>query len=117
VARAVPRREHGKDPATRTFQALRMVVNRELEELERLLDAAPGLLAPGGRLVVIAFHSLEDRLVKHRLRALAQPAPDGGRSAALRVLTKHVVTPGEEERRRNPRARSARLRAAERLAA
>ena len=73
VARSVPRREHHKDPATRTFQALRMAVNQELPELQRLLADLPGCLRPGGRLVVIAFHSLEDRLVKHRLRELATP--------------------------------------------
>jgi 16S rRNA (cytosine1402-N4)-methyltransferase len=110
VARSVPRHERHKDPATRTFQALRIAVNGELAELERFLEDAPGCLRPGGRLVVIAFHSLEDRLVKTRLRALAK-GPE------FRILTKHVVPPSDEERARNPRARSARLRAAERVAA
>jgi 16S rRNA (cytosine1402-N4)-methyltransferase len=111
VARSVPRHERHKNPATRTFQALRIAVNRELEELQRFLAEAPGCLAPGGRLVVIAFHSLEDRMVKQRLRALAAE----GAEPRLRLLTKHVVTPGDDEQARNPRARSARLRAAERL--
>jgi 16S rRNA (cytosine1402-N4)-methyltransferase len=116
VARALPRHEHGKNPATRTFQALRIEVNDELGELERLLAVAADCLRPGGRLVVIAFHSLEDRIVKRRLRELAGR---GGAASAtppqLRLLTKHVVVPGDDERARNPRARSARLRAAERL--
>ncbi len=113
VARAVPRREHGKDPATRTFQALRIALNDELGELERFLAVAPGCLRPGGRLVVISFHSLEDRMVKRRFRALA--GRESSVEPRLRILTKHVVTASEEERARNPRARSAKLRAAERL--
>jgi len=122
VARSLPRHERHKDPATRTFQALRIAINGELEELERFLADAPACLAPGGRLVIIAFHSLEDRLVKHRLRALAGKPParaEGGAAApgvpSLRLLTKHVVVAGDDERARNPRARSAKLRAAERL--
>jgi len=118
VARAVPRHEYGKNPATRTFQALRITVNDELGELERFLDVATDCLRPGGRLVVIAFHSLEDRIVKLRLRALAGRGPGGRRTGVepqLKLLTKHVVVPGDDERARNPRARSARLRAAERL--
>jgi 16S rRNA (cytosine1402-N4)-methyltransferase len=117
VARALPRHEHGKNPATRTFQALRISVNDELGELERFLAVATDCLRPGGRLVVIAFHSLEDRIVKRRLRELAGRGPSGGGAgpARLKLLTKHVVVPGDEERARNPRARSARLRAAERL--
>ena len=94
-------------PATRTFQALRIHVNRELEEIEALLGSAPKLLKPGGRLVVISFHSLEDRPAKDSLRA--------GRDAGVyEVLTRKPVTAGEEEIRRNPRSRSAKLRAAER---
>ena len=114
IARCVPRREHHKDPATRTFQALRIALNDELGELERFLTDVPLFLKPGGRLVVISFHSLEDRMVKRRFRALA------GRDATMtepcmRILTKHVVTASDEERVRNPRSRSAKLRAVERL--
>jgi 16S rRNA (cytosine1402-N4)-methyltransferase len=116
VARAIPRHEYGKNPATRTFQALRITVNDELGEIARFLDVAADCLRPGGRLVVIAFHSLEDRIVKRRLRELAGRGGAGSSNPALlRLLTKHVVVPGDEERRNNPRARSARLRAAERL--
>ena len=112
VRRNVPRRGSMRiDPATRTFQALRIWVNRELEGLDRFLEAAAGRLRAGGRLVVITFHSLEDRIVKHTFRALAQRD-----NALLRVLTKKPVVPGEDEVRRNPRARSAKLRAAERIA-
>jgi 16S rRNA (cytosine1402-N4)-methyltransferase len=108
----MPRRGASRiDPATRTFQALRIWVNRELEGLDRFLAAALGRLRAGARLVVISFHSLEDRIVKHTLRALA-----GSGDLAIRVLTKKPIVPGDEEVRRNPRARSAKLRAAERLA-
>jgi 16S rRNA (cytosine1402-N4)-methyltransferase len=113
VARAIPRHEPGKNPATRTFQALRIAVNEELDEIDRFLSIAADCLRPGGRLCVIAFHSLEDRIVKRRIRALA--GRDGGGPAVLKILTKHVVVPTDEERARNPRSRSARLRAAERL--
>ena len=95
-------------PATRTFQALRIRVNDELGEIRTLLASAPSLLKPGGRLVLISFHSLEDRLVKDALR-------DGGRDGVYEVLTKKPVTAGEEEERRNPRSRSAKLRAAMKL--
>jgi 16S rRNA (cytosine1402-N4)-methyltransferase len=116
VARALPRHEHNKNPATRTFQALRIEVNDELGELERFLAVAADCLRPGGRLVVIAFHSLEDRIVKWRLRELAGRGRAASTSPAqLRLLTKHVVVPGDDERARNPRARAARLRAAERI--
>jgi 16S rRNA (cytosine1402-N4)-methyltransferase len=98
------------DPATRTFQALRIWVNRELEGLDAFLEAAVGALAPGGRLVVIAFHSLEDRIVKQTFRRLAASGP------AVRLITRKPVVPGEAEIRRNPRARSARLRAVESVA-
>jgi len=98
------------DPATRTFQALRIWVNGELDRLDEFLRRAAARLAAGGRLVVISFHSLEDRIVKHTLRALDRA--DG----MLRVLTGKPVVPGGEEIDRNPRARSAKLRAAERLA-
>lgn len=102
-----------RDPATRSFQALRIAVNDELGELERFLADVPYCLRPGGRLVVISFHSLEDRMVKRRFRALAGHEPTLG--PRLRILTKHVVTASDEERRKNPRSRSAKLRAAERL--
>jgi len=95
-------------PATRTFQALRIFVNRELDDLQALLKAAPQVLKPGGRLVIISFHSLEDRIVKDALR-------DGVKQGHYRLLTKKPVTPGEEEIDRNPRSRSAKLRAAERI--
>jgi 16S rRNA (cytosine1402-N4)-methyltransferase len=111
VRGALPRRGYSRiDPATRTFQALRIWVNRELEGLDRFLETAVRRLRAGARLVVITFHSLEDRIVKHTLRALAQ-----GSAAAVRVLTKKPIVPSDEEVLRNPRARSAKLRAAERL--
>jgi len=109
VRRAVPHRGYVRiDPATRTFQALRIWVNRELEGIDAFLTTLTGRLKVGARLVVIAFHSLEDRIVKHTLRALGQ-----GSAARVRVLTRKpvVAQPGEIER--NPRARSAKLRAAE----
>jgi 16S rRNA (cytosine1402-N4)-methyltransferase len=112
VRRAVPVRGYARiDPATRTFQAFRIWVNRELEGLDRFLEAAARRLQIGARLVVITFHSLEDRIVKHTLRALA-----GSEDATLRVLTKKPLIADEDEVRRNPRARSAKLRAAEKLA-
>jgi 16S rRNA (cytosine1402-N4)-methyltransferase len=113
VARAMPAHERHKNPATRTFQALRIAVNDELGQLAAFLDGVTDCLKPGGRLCVIAFHSLEDRIVKRRLRALA--GKDGGGPARLRLLTKHVVVAGDAERGRNPRARSAKLRVAEKL--
>jgi 16S rRNA (cytosine1402-N4)-methyltransferase len=113
VRRVLPRRGASRiDPATRTFQALRIWVNRELEGLDAFLGSAVRRLRAGGRLVVISFHSLEDRIVKHTLRALAD-----GPAAAITVLTKKPVVPSEDEVDRNPRARSAKLRAAERVAA
>jgi 16S rRNA (cytosine1402-N4)-methyltransferase len=95
-------------PATRTFQAIRIHVNRELEELEALLEAAPRILRPGGRLVVISFHSLEDRRVKDALR-------QGARAGFYRVLTPKPVRASAEEVAQNPRSRSAKLRAAEKI--
>ena len=94
-------------PATRTFQALRIYVNHELDEIRALLEAAPTLLKPSGRLVVISFHSLEDRIAKDSLR-------EGARQGIWEILSKKPVTAGEEELERNPRSRSAKLRAAER---
>ena len=111
VRRAVPTRGYQRiDPATRTFQALRIWVNRELDRLDTFLADACARLLVGARLAVITFHSLEDRIVKHTFRALAQ----GG--IALRILTKRPLVPGSLELDRNPRARSAKLRAIERLA-
>ena len=111
VRRAVPRGGPRRiDPATRTFQALRIWVNRELEGLDRFVETAAMRLANGARLAIIAFHSLEDRIVKHTMRAL-----DHGREAGIRVLTKKPVVPGDEEIARNPRSRSAKLRVAERV--
>ena len=112
VRRAVPRKGYSRiDPATRTFQAIRIWVNGELEGLDTFLTHAVRRLRPGGRMVVISFHSLEDRVVKHTLRAL-QTAGDFG----LTVRTKRPAVPTEAEVDRNPRARSAKLRAAERAA-
>jgi 16S rRNA (cytosine1402-N4)-methyltransferase len=122
VANAVPTRERHKDPATRTFQALRIAVNDELGQLERFLDDFLELLEPGGRVAVIAFHSLEDGLVKNRFRDLAKdsglPADVAAQMglpthAALTLVTRKPVVPSDEEVARNPRARSAKLRAAE----
>jgi 16S rRNA (cytosine1402-N4)-methyltransferase len=111
VRRVLPRHGHMRiDPATRTFQALRIWVNQELEGLDRFLETAARRLRAGARLVVIAFHSLEDRIVKHTLRKL-----DRGDERQVSVLTKKPVVPGDEEIQRNPRARSAKLRAAERI--
>jgi 16S rRNA (cytosine1402-N4)-methyltransferase len=110
VRRASPRRGYTRiDPATRTFQAIRIWVNQELEGLDAFLGAAARRLAPGGRLAVIAFHSLEDRVVKHTLRAL-QAESDG----EWRVRTKRPLVPTDDETERNPRSRSAKLRVAER---
>ncbi len=111
VRRAIPRRGYQRiDPATRTFQAIRIWVNRELEGLDRFLQDAAGRLAAGARLAVISFHSLEDRVVKHVFRALERG------ESALRVVTRRPTSPSDEEVRRNPRARSAKLRVIERLA-
>ncbi|RMG14277.1 MAG: 16S rRNA (cytosine(1402)-N(4))-methyltransferase RsmH [Deltaproteobacteria bacterium] len=112
-------------PATRTFQALRIWVNDELGALEALLDALPRLLAPGGRAAIVSFHSLEDRRVKQRFRALAQgrvhppgvPVRQTEEGAPFEILTPRACVPSEAERRRNPRARSARLRAIRRVGA
>jgi 16S rRNA (cytosine1402-N4)-methyltransferase len=101
-------KSHGIHPATLTFQGIRIFVNRELDDLRELLSAAPRLLKPGGRVVVISFHSLEDRIVKDALR-------DGAKDGVYEVLTKKPVTAANEEIYRNPRSRSAKLRAARRL--
>jgi 16S rRNA (cytosine1402-N4)-methyltransferase len=106
-----PMKRHGArekiHPATRTFQAIRIFVNRELDDLKALMQSAPGVLKPGGRLVIISFHSLEDRIVKDALR-------EGAKAGVYEVLTRKPVRAGTEEVDRNPRARSAKLRAAER---
>ena len=111
VRRSIPRRGYMRiDPATRTFQALRIWVNRELDGLDRFLEAAVSRLRAGARFAIITFHSLEDRIVKHTLRALER------NEALIRVLTKKPLTPDQNEVQRNPRARSAKLRVAERMA-
>lgn len=130
VAQAVPRRDSDRHPATRTFQAIRMHINGELEALNAALAAIPQVLAPGGRFAAISFHSLEDRRVKRALRAHAgatsavgrdtrgQPLPEPtgtGPPATMRVVGRPVV-PSDAESQSNPRARSARLRVAERVA-
>ncbi|MCI0345951.1 MAG: 16S rRNA (cytosine(1402)-N(4))-methyltransferase RsmH, partial [Chloroflexi bacterium] len=132
VRRCVPPGRPGRrardrriDPATRVFQALRIAVNEELESLEAGLRAAVELLRPGGRLVVLSYHSLEDRIVKRFMQAERRgcicppvaPVCVCGRAPRLRLVTPKGLTPGPAELAANPRARSARLRAAERLAA
>jgi 16S rRNA (cytosine1402-N4)-methyltransferase len=111
VASAAPPMKFGQiHPATRTFQALRIYVNHELDEIHKLLEAVPELLKPSARLAIISFHSLEDRIAKDSLR-------EGARQGVWNILTKKPVTAGEEEIDRNPRSRSAKLRAAERTQA
>jgi 16S rRNA (cytosine1402-N4)-methyltransferase len=117
LARVVARAHRGKrprrHPATRTFQALRIAVNRELDEVDALLEQLPRLLLPGGRAAIITFHSLEDRKVKHAFRDAASRTET--RQAWARIVTRKPIVPSEEEVQRNPRARSARLRVIERL--
>jgi 16S rRNA (cytosine1402-N4)-methyltransferase len=108
AARPMNRKYERIHPATRTFQALRIFVNRELDDLKALMEAAPRVLKPGGRLVVISFHSLEDRIVKDALR-------EGAKQGWYSLLTKKPVTAGEEEIDRNPRSRSAKMRSAEKV--
>jgi 16S rRNA (cytosine1402-N4)-methyltransferase len=109
VSAAAPSMKGDKiHPATRTFQALRIRVNNELGEIRTLLESAPSLMKPGGRLVLISFHSLEDRLVKDAFR-------EAGRNGIYEVLTKKPVVAGEEEESRNPRSRSAKMRAVEKV--
>ncbi|MFH1045420.1 MAG: 16S rRNA (cytosine(1402)-N(4))-methyltransferase RsmH [Candidatus Omnitrophota bacterium] len=109
VMRVVPYRYSKIHPATRTFQALRIAVNDELEALREALKKCLELIKPGGRICIIAFHSLEDGLVKHQFRSFAS-------EGRIKIITKKPITPTEEEVRLNPRARSAKLRAAERIA-
>jgi 16S rRNA (cytosine1402-N4)-methyltransferase len=109
---------HRIDPATRTFQALRIFINEELDELRRALEALTAALAVAGRLVVISFHSLEDRIVKRFFRDLSQPLEADGRRGEpgrFRLVFRKSIEAGEAELARNPRARSARLRALERV--
>ncbi len=125
VEKAVPaRHRRGRiHPATRTFQAIRIAVNQELEALEKFLDEGVNLLNPGGRLCIVSFHSLEDRIVKERFKALARgcscpphfPRCVCGKTPQVSILTKKPVQPGRAEVQANPMARSGRLRAAERL--
>jgi 16S rRNA (cytosine1402-N4)-methyltransferase len=125
IRTVVPQERSGIDPATRSFQALRVRVNDELGEIERALAAAASLLAPGGRLVVVAFHSLEDRLVKRFMITASGRAPSPSRhdprglapreTPAFRLLTPHALRPTGDEKSANPRSRSARLRAIERV--
>jgi 16S rRNA (cytosine1402-N4)-methyltransferase len=126
VRAAIPKSEAGQDPATRTFQALRIAVNDELGELDRGLAAAERLLMPGGRLAVVAFHSLEDRRIKEFLRRRSgsapgtsrhQPVRAAARAPSFKQLMRRAVKPSAAEIAHNPRARAARLRAAERTAA
>jgi 16S rRNA (cytosine1402-N4)-methyltransferase len=123
VARAAARKRGGLDPSTRTFQALRIAVNNELDALETGLEQAIDLLAPGGRIVVISFHSLEDRIVKRTFARESrdcicpprQPTCTCDHTAQLRLITRRPMRPDQAEVQANPRARSARLRAAERI--
>ena len=109
VRRAIPRKGYSRiDPATRTFQAIRIWTNRELEGLDAFLGDAARRLGPSGRMAVITFHSLEDRIVKHTLRAMQAEG-----EAGITVRTKRPIVPSEAEVERNPRARSAKLRVAE----
>ncbi|NLM75421.1 MAG: 16S rRNA (cytosine(1402)-N(4))-methyltransferase RsmH [Clostridiaceae bacterium] len=116
-------RRTGPHPAKRTFQAIRIAVNRELEVLENLLNDVVDVLSPGGRIVVITFHSLEDRIVKRAFKEMSQscicpkdlPQCVCGIEPKLKVITRKPVTPKEEELKNNPRARSSKLRTAERL--
>jgi 16S rRNA (cytosine1402-N4)-methyltransferase len=125
VAPGSPRGRRRIHPATRVFQALRIAVNEELDALQEALGAAVELLRPGGRLVVLSYHSLEDRIVKRFFQTERRgcvcppelPVCVCGRNPRLRLVTRRSVTPSEAEIAANPRARSARLRAAERLAA
>ncbi len=126
VRRVVPREKSGLDPATRSFQALRIRVNDELGQVEDALAQAARLLRPGGRLVVVSFHSLEDRIVKRFMAEAAGRAPAPSRhdpgglarpdaGAAFSLVTRRPLTPGDAECRANPRSRSAKLRALERV--
>jgi 16S rRNA (cytosine1402-N4)-methyltransferase len=124
IEAAAPRTDPGKHPATRTFQAIRIEVNQELRQLAEVLEQALAVLAPGGRLAVISFHSLEDRIVKRFLRrhSRGDTLPKGVPLMASQLqppllrLVGGMISPSDEEVRRNPRARSSRLRVAEKVA-
>ena len=121
IAQSVPRREPGKHPATRSFQAIRMKINRELDDVHACLQQSVSHLAPGGRLVVISFHSLEDRIVKHFMRSMSRPAPiprglpvfDRDMETSMQLIGK-AIKPSKAEVARNVRSRSAVMRVAER---
>lgn len=126
VCKAYPRQRRARSrnhPATKTFQALRIAVNQELDDLQSVMNTLPDLLVPGGRAVIITFHSLEDRIVKHTLRRLAkgclcpqdQPVCTCEPSPRIKVLTKKPLLPGVHEIQKNPRSRSAKMRVAEAL--
>jgi len=123
IEKAIGRPRGAIHPATRTFQALRIAVNNELENLEQVLPTAISVLSSGGRLAVISFHSLEDRIVKHLFQRESKDCicpPEQlvctcNHKATIRILTRHPVEAGEEETRSNPRARSAKLRAIEKI--
>jgi len=117
VHQAIPRRYHSRriDPATKTFQALRIQVNDELGNLKEILEHGWTCLKQGGRLCIMSFHSLEDRMVKNTFRRMGKRGKGEGQDGVLHLITKKPITPSEEERRRNPRSRSAKLRCAERV--
>jgi 16S rRNA (cytosine1402-N4)-methyltransferase len=118
VRHAIPRKFHPRkiDPATRTFQALRIHVNDELENLRKILETGWRFLCPGGRMCIISFHSLEDRIVKESFQRLEKGKAIGlNPLPGVSILTKKPVTPSEEEKRKNPRSRSAKLRCAEKV--
>jgi 16S rRNA (cytosine1402-N4)-methyltransferase len=117
VHQAIPRRFHSRkiDPATRTFQAFRIRLNEELGNLKEILETGWMFLRKGGRMCVISFHSLEDRMVKETFRRLERGGEGSGQGGVIRVITKKPMTPSEEERKKNPRSRSAKLRCAERV--
>ena len=123
IRRAIPGKRGGIDPATRCFQALRIAVNGELQNLDRFLESIPDVLAPGGRVAILSFHSLEDRIVKqffqrHSKKCVCPPAfvvcACGGK-AALRTVTRKPLRPGARETASNPRSRSAKMRVAEKI--
>jgi len=117
VYQAIPKQFHSRklDPATRTFQALRIRVNHELENLKQALEEGRPILRTGGRLCVISFHSLEDRIVKQSFRRFERGEAGVIQGEGMRIITRKPITPSEKERRENPRSRSAKLRCAERI--